>query len=164
MFDTWNNLYLFADVGIVFLFSNFVYSPGETRRRCTFAVVSMFASGVIPNILLIAIHPTEEVYGPSGVVYGFIGIVVGLSMFNIFPARWEGLTLKGLGAYYLVPSNIALTILNFLVLATLFVFLIGDTSQFLSVAPNVNVFGHSLGFAMGFLSAYLYRHHTHNKW
>jgi membrane associated rhomboid family serine protease len=164
MFDTSNNIGLFADLAVVFLFSNFVYSPQETRRRCSFVVASMYVSGIIPNLLSLVLRPNVQFYGPSGVVYGFLGVVLGLSIFNLFPSKLEGLNFPKLRTYYLNLRNSTLAVLSAVVFVYVFGLFVTNPAAFLSVGPNVNVFAHSLGFILGFASTYIYWYLTHKRW
>lgn len=156
MFDGWDNVGVFVELAAVFMVSNFVFSPQETRRRCSFAVASMYVSGIVPNALFLALRPGVQFFGPSGVIYGFLGVTLALSIFNIFPPglrRGGGITLT---AYYQNMRNFGLAVLNLFVFVSLFGFLVVNTSLFLGAGPNVDVFAHGLGFLLGLASGYLY--------
>ena len=124
----------------------------------------MYVSGILPNVLYLALRPNVQFYGPSGVVYAFLGVVLGLSIFNLFPSEMSGLNRHAVKAYYQNLRNLALAMLSALVFVFVFGFLLLDPAVFFSTAPNANVFAHGLGFLVGFASAYAYRQLTHKSW
>ena len=163
MFDGWNNASFFVELGVMFLATNFVYSEHETRGRCKYAFLSMFVCGILPNVILLAIRPNWTIYGSSGVIYSFLGIVMGLSFFNMLPPTFKGLTVGRLKAYYSSSRSLALLSLNAIVFVSLFFFLFTNADLFFSSGPNVNVFAHALGFGFGFFSTYAYRYYTRHS-
>ena len=58
-------------------------------RRVKFAAVFMYVGGISANLIGIAYNHNVISYGPSGVVYAFIGIVISLSLINILLPNWE---------------------------------------------------------------------------
>jgi hypothetical protein len=153
LFDGWANVNLYLELLVIFVISNVVLPPLEISKRSAFCVILIFASAIISAATWLLIRPWTESYGPSAVVYAFIGFVIGMSLLNVVP---RGRTLADFRAYYSSFSNVALGILNLLVAGVILtqIFLSPDT--FLSVGPNVNVFEHGVSFLIAFGSACVY--------
>ena len=153
LFDGWNNAGLYLQLLIIFGISNFILPANDVKRRSIFAISVIYASAVVSAILWLLLRPESESFGPSAVVYAFIGVTLGMSVFNAIP---RGKTLKDFRGYYSNFATKALSILNILLLGLVLAFILLSPNVFLSVGPNVNVFEHGVSFLMAFALVYAY--------
>ena len=153
--DGWNNAGLYLQLLLIFGLANFALTADEIRKRSIFAIFANFGSAIISAALWLGFRPASESFGPSAVVYAFIGVVFGTCIFNVVP---HGRTLNELGSYYSAPRAKVLLIMNAFMAVFIAGFLAFYPAAFLSVGPHVNNFEHGVRFhlAHGHVNAYLF--------
>lgn len=150
IYDSWTNIFAFA-IFFVFLWGIELFARDYVRpRRADFAAVFMYVAGISANIIDIAYNHNIISFGPSGVVYGFTGIVVSLSLINILLPNWE----QGKGPITKI-ENKAYLIINLIVFLFFFVWIFFYPGSFISKSQGVNYEVHGVAFLIGFVGTFL---------
>jgi membrane associated rhomboid family serine protease len=140
-----------------------VLRPRDRRRWSTVFLRLVFLSGIIGSAIEYPILlKTQDVsYGASGMVYGALGVLLAACLRSL-PAQTEFLAKErrrrarrrggpsrlGRKSLRTLPSVMSLALL-----ASLVLLIFTSPAAFLSVAPDVDVLAHGLGFLLGFLPA-----------
>ena len=151
LYDGWNNADLYLQLLVIFGFANFVLAPDEIRRRSIFTILASFGSAIVSAALWLGFEPASQSFGPSAVVYAFIGVVFGTCIFNIVP---RGRTLNELRKYYSATRAKVLLVMNAFMVSFIACFLAFYPAAFLSVGPHVNVFEHGVSFLLALSLVY----------
>ena len=119
-------------------------------RRVKFAAVFMYVGGISANLIGIAYKHNVISYGPSGVVYAFMGIVISLSLINILLPNWE--RWKDEITRILIATY---PLSNILVFVFFFLWIIFYPGSFISKGPGVNYAVHGIAFIIGFVGTFI---------
>ncbi len=150
IYDSWTNVFAFA-IFFVFLWSIEVFARDYVKiRRAKFAAVFMYIGGISANLIDIAYQHNVISYGPSGVVYAFMGIVVSLSLINILLPNWE----RGKDKIAEVIDK-SYVVINLMVFLFFFLWIFFYPGSFISKAPNVNYTVHGIAFIIGFVGTFI---------
>ena len=150
IYDSWTNIFAFV-IFFIFLWAMEVFARGYVRpRRANFAAIFMYVAGILAGLIEIAHNHNIVSFGPSSVVYAFIGIVVSLSLINILLPNWE----RGKDEITKIEDK-TYFIINLIVFLFFFVWIFFDPASFISKAPNVNYAVHGIAFLIGFVGTFV---------
>ncbi|MCW1294889.1 MAG: hypothetical protein OH338_01160 [Candidatus Parvarchaeota archaeon] len=150
IYDSWTNIFAFV-IFFVFLWAIEIFARDYVRpRRANFAAIFMYVAGISASLIEIAYNRNIISFGPSGVVYGFIGIVVSLSLINILLPNWER------GKDYITKiEDKTYFIINLIVFLFFFVWIFFYPASFISKSQGVNYAVHGIAFIIGFLGTFV---------
>ena len=123
----------------LFIFTNMNLSEHEKKRRSVFFLRVVFLSATLANVGWIIVAPNIFSAGSSGAVYASLGIMFGFSLINSIPSSFQKEVLRQHLHDFCRISNIS-------VFVVFFFWIMLNIEIFLSIAPNVNVFAHGMGF------------------
>ncbi|MGC8533791.1 MAG: hypothetical protein ACP5MV_04170 [Candidatus Parvarchaeum sp.] len=150
IYDSWTNILAFV-VFFVFLWAIEIFARDYVRpRRANFAAVFMYVSGISANLIEIAYNHNIISFGPSGVVYAFIGIIVSFSVINILLPNWE----RGKDSITKIEDK-GYVLINLIVFVFFFLWIFFSPGSFISKAPNVNYAVHGIAFTIGFVGTFV---------
>ena len=150
IYDSWTNIFAFV-IFFVFLWATEIFARDYVRpRRANFAAIFMYVAGISASLIEIAYNHNIISFGPSGVVYGFIGIVVSLSLINILLPNWE----RGKDNITKIEDK-AYFIINLIVFLFFFVWIFFYPASFISKSQGVNYAVHGIAFIIGFLGTFV---------
>jgi membrane associated rhomboid family serine protease len=141
----WDNLLFLFLYMLLFCFSNFLILQSEKRKRVSFSLTVIFMMAVISNLIWVVFVPNTSVIGSSGIVYAFMGVLMGFSLLNSL----EILNLKRCdkkNRKYLL----AMVVSNLCIFLMFFLQILSSPQTFLNVAPKVNSSIHDMSFLGGF--------------
>ncbi len=150
IYDSWTNMLAFV-IFFAFLWGIEVFARDYVKaRRVKFAAVFMYVGGISANFIDIAYKHNVISYGPSGVVYAFIGIVISLSLINILLPNWE----RGKDEIIKIRDR-GYVAINIMVFVFFFLWIFFYPGSFISKAPNVNYAVHGIAFIIGFVGTFI---------
>ncbi|MCL4397391.1 rhomboid family intramembrane serine protease [Candidatus Parvarchaeota archaeon] len=149
IYDSWTNIFAFA-VFFVFLWAMEIFARDYVRpRRANFTAIFMYVAGISANLIDIAYKHNVISFGPSGVVYAFIGIVVSLSLINILLPNWE----RGKNDITKIEDK-TYVIINLIVFVFFFLWIFFYPASFISKSQGVNYAVHGIAFLIGFVGTF----------
>jgi membrane associated rhomboid family serine protease len=162
-----SNLTGFVAYSIMFVFLNVLNTPDNRAKSSRMFLLIVFAAGFVTNAaeLLVwgATGTTNLVSrGASGMVYAALGVVFASSIVNlsgnmsVFTRVLARLSHKKKGRK-VVDWHTRIVILTGIltpaILFTVFSWLVVTPDDFFNVGPGVDVFGHAMGFLLGFIGS-----------
>lgn len=148
---TSNMLALFSSF-LLFALSNSSFSDTEKKRRILFLLIAVFSTAIVSNLFCIILVPRISSTGSSGMVFASQGVLMAFSLSNSFEISRLGTCNKKDR-----KSLLTICLMNLLVFSSFFLQILLIPRIFLNVAPNVNVFVHSVAFLCSFCLASLYQ-------
>jgi len=159
-----SNIEGFALASLFFLLTNLVNSRAARRQVSRRFLIVVFVAGIGANLLeypLALANPGDSSWGASGIVYGALGVLLSSAVQSL-PAnmnrikkerrQWTGKRrARRIFRFDKRSLRMMPSLMSFSILVSIMILLVFDAGTFLSVAPNVDVFAHGVGFLLGFL-------------
>lgn len=154
LFDSWLNIPSYLTIIVLYVSFSGSLSREERRKRAAFASAAIFLIGFAANALWVAVRPDTFSWGPSGVVYSLLGVLMVFTLFDGIPARPTSWNPRD---WYGSKEQLNSAMNNLVIFSSTVLILFLNPAQFLSAGPNINVFVHAISFLGGYFAAFLYR-------
>ncbi|HXW36514.1 MAG TPA: hypothetical protein VEJ36_01225 [Nitrososphaerales archaeon] len=150
LYDDWSNFVLLALTLIIFISVHSILPGHEKRRRATYCAAAMFACAITANTMFILVYPHLDSFGPSGVMYAFLGGLIGFAVLNMIHAT------RGTGYEGSTDRRRSAMMLNGVIVVLVPLFFFFDPTGFLSASMHANAFVHGISLVGGLFSASIY--------
>lgn len=168
IFDGDGNVVDYAIYALVFCAANVRYSRFMRVKRYLLSIWVSLLSAVIGNVINLIVYwlsaPNGYSLGQSGIVYGFMGALAFIALFDIlfylsysYHKRKKEIStfnIKRGGSEK--ARGLVTCVFTVLLFGITIIFLVVDFPLFFSVAPGVDSFLHFISFLSGFLIASVY--------